>query len=98
MKENMVCKLKESLYGLKQSSRQWHKRFDSFIRGKRYIRSHYDLCVYYNKLPGAEYIYLLLYVDDMHITSKSKYAIDKLKKDLSSERSGSSKEGDRHGD
>ena len=38
-----------------------------------------------NKLPGGEYIYLLLYVDDMLIASKSRYAIDKLKKDLSSE-------------
>ena len=41
--------------------------------------------MYYNKLPGREYIYLLLYVDDMLIASKSRSAIDKLKKDLSSE-------------
>jgi len=40
--------------------------------------------VHYNKLPGGAYIYLLLYVDDMLITSKSRSAIDKLKKDLSS--------------
>jgi len=39
--------------------------------------------VYYNKLSGGEYIYLLLYVDDMLIASKSRSAIDKLKKDLS---------------
>jgi len=39
--------------------------------------------VYYNKLAGGEYIYLLLYVDDMLITSKSRSPIDKLKKDLS---------------
>jgi len=84
-KENMVCKLKKSLYGLKQSLRQWYKHFDSFIRGKRYTHSHYDSCVYYNKLPRGEYIYLLLYVDDMLIVSKSISAIDKLKKDLSSE-------------
>ena len=34
-KENMVCKLKKLLYRLKQSPRQWYKRFDSSIRGKR---------------------------------------------------------------
>jgi len=84
-KKNMVCKLKKSLYWLKQSPRQWYKHFDSFISGKRYTRSHYDSCVYYNKLPGGEYIYLLLYVGDMLIASKSRSAIDKLKKDLSFE-------------
>ena len=84
-KENIVCKLKKSLYGLKQSPRQWYKRLDSFIRGKKYTRSHYDPCLYYNKLLGGEYIYVLLYVDDMVIASKSRSAIDKLKKDLSSE-------------
>jgi len=41
--------------------------------------------VYYNKLLGGEYIYLLLYVDDMLIVSKSKSVINKFKKDLSSE-------------
>ena len=35
-KENIVCKLKKSLYKLKQSLRQWYNRFDSFIRGKKY--------------------------------------------------------------
>ena len=38
--------------------------------------------MYYNKLLGGEYIYLL-YVDDMLIAFKSRY--DKLKKNLSSE-------------
>ena len=79
----MVCKLKKSLYGLKQSPREWYKHFYSFIRGKRYTRSHYDPCVYYNKLHSGEYIYLLLYVDDMLIASKNISAIDKFKKDLS---------------
>ena len=65
--------------GLKQSPRQWYKRFDGFIRGKKYTRSHYDPCVYYNKLPTGEYIYLLLYVDDMLIASKSRSAIDTLR-------------------
>ena len=41
--------------------------------------------MYYNKLSRGECIYLLLYVDDMLIASKSRSTIDKLNKDLSSE-------------
>ena len=58
--------------------------FESFIRGKRYTRSHYDPCVYYNKLLRREYIYLLLCVENMLIASESISVIDKLK-DLSFE-------------
>ena len=39
----------------------------------------------YNKLPSEKYIYLLLYMEDVLIASKSKSAIDKLKKELSFE-------------
>jgi len=84
-KGNMVCELKKSMYGLKQSPKQWYKSFDSFIRGIRYTRSHYDPCMHYNKLRGGEYIYLLLYVDDVLIASKSRSVTVKLKKDLSTE-------------
>ena len=41
--------------------------------------------VYYKKLLGGEFIYLLLYVDDMLIDSESISIIDKSKKDLSFE-------------
>ena len=49
-KENWVCKLNKSLYGLKQSPRQWYKRFDQFTIGQNYTRSNFDHRVYFRKL------------------------------------------------
>ena len=40
--EHLVCKLKESLYGLKQSPRQWYKRSDSYMIRIGYKRCEYD--------------------------------------------------------
>lgn len=77
-KENYVCKLKKSLYGLKQSPRQWYKRFDSYMMKLGYSRSAYDCCVYY-KLQDDSFIYLVLYVDDMLIAAKRKSDVQKLK-------------------
>ena len=83
-KEDHVCKLKKSLYGLKQSPRQWYKRFDSFMLSNGFERSQYDSCVYIKFVDGSP-IYLLLYVDDMLIAAKSKKEITTLKAQLSSE-------------
>ena len=83
-KENYVCKLKKSLYGLKQSPRQWYKRFDSFILLHGFKRSEYDSCVYIKIVDGLP-IYLLLYIDDMLIAAKSRKEITTIKKLLSSE-------------
>jgi len=84
-KEDHVCLLKKSLYGLKQSSRQWYKRFDSFMLSHGYFRSMYDSCVYFRKLNDGSFIYLLLYVDDMLIAAKNLSEIHTLKLQLSSE-------------
>ena len=46
-KEDHVCLLKRSLYGLKQSPRQWYRKFDRFMVDHGYSRSPYDSCVYH---------------------------------------------------
>jgi hypothetical protein len=45
-KENHVCLLKKSLYGLKQSLRQWYHRFDSYVSSHGFERSPYDACAF----------------------------------------------------
>ncbi|WVZ54400.1 hypothetical protein U9M48_005204 [Paspalum notatum var. saurae] len=82
-KENLICKLKKSL-GLKQSPRQWYKRFDSFMLSNGFKRSDYDSCIYLKTVNGSA-IYLLLYVDDMLIAAKEKSEIAKLKAQLNKE-------------
>ncbi|RVW53628.1 Retrovirus-related Pol polyprotein from transposon TNT 1-94 [Vitis vinifera] len=84
-KSNHVCFLKKSLYGLKQSPRQWYKRFDAFMVSHEFMRNQYDSCVYFKTLPDGSFIYLLLYVDDMLIAAKNRAEINKLKQLLSSE-------------
>ena len=42
-KEDYVYLLKRSLYGLKQSPRQWYKRFDSFMISRDFKRSSFDI-------------------------------------------------------
>ena len=83
-KKNHVCRLRKSLYGLKQALQQWYRRFDAFIIGQDYTHCHYDNCVYFQEF-GKSCVYLLLYVDDMLIVSKNKSLINNLKQELSNE-------------
>lgn len=47
-KENYVYLQYKSLYGLKQSPRQWYRRVDEFMLTNGYYNSKYDTCVYYS--------------------------------------------------
>ncbi|GKC56419.1 retrotransposon protein, putative, ty1-copia subclass [Tanacetum coccineum] len=63
---NRVCKLKRSIYGLKQASRQWNKRFDDEIKKFGFTQNCDEPCVYL-KASGSNVTFLILYVDDILI-------------------------------
>ncbi|KAJ9566206.1 hypothetical protein OSB04_002172 [Centaurea solstitialis] len=65
-----VCLLKKSLYGLKQAPRAWYESFASFVSTIGFIhsRSDHSLSVY---RKGNDMAYLLLYVDDIILTTSS---------------------------
>ena len=62
-----VCKLKRSIYGLKQASRNWNHRFDHAIKQNGFTRSVEEPCLYM-KFSGSNVVYLVLYVDDILLT------------------------------
>ena len=76
-KPNHVCLLKKSLYGLKQASRAWYKRFADFVHtlGFSHSTSDHSLFIY---RQGTSMTYILLYVDDIILTASS----DELRKSI----------------
>jgi hypothetical protein len=72
-----VCLLRKSLYGLKQAPRAWYKRFSDFVTFIGFTNSTLDnsLFIYQN---GFDMAYLLLYVDDIILTTSN----DDLRKSL----------------
>ena len=67
---SLVCLLKKSLYGLKQASRAWYAKMDSFLFDIVFSRCHFDPNIYTKKL-GNHLIILVLYVDDLIILTGS---------------------------
>ncbi|KAK1604187.1 hypothetical protein QYE76_027860, partial [Lolium multiflorum] len=53
-----------SIYGLKQASRSWNRRFDKVIKDFGFIQCHGEACIY-KKVSGSSVAFLILYVDDI---------------------------------
>lgn len=66
-RRNMVCRLLKSLYGLKQSSRQWNLKLTSALTLNGYLQSKFDYSMFTRK-EGNAIVVLLVYVDDLLIS------------------------------
>ena len=69
-----MCRLKKSLYGLKQSPRACYAKIDGFLLSLSFVRCKFDPNVYLKLIHGS-LIIILLYVDDLPITGSSKKEI-----------------------
>ncbi|RVW99273.1 Retrovirus-related Pol polyprotein from transposon RE2 [Vitis vinifera] len=78
----LVCRLRRSLYGLKQSPRAWFSRFSSVVQEFGMLRSTADHSVFYHHNSLGQCIYLVVYVDDIVITGSDQDGIQKLKQHL----------------
>jgi hypothetical protein len=63
----VICRLLRSLYGLKQSPRQWYQRLDSYLISLGFRRSVADPCLYIRGTNPKNSCYVAVYVDDLAI-------------------------------
>ncbi|CAM8880620.1 unnamed protein product [Rhodiola kirilowii] len=80
--KNMVCKLRKSIYGLKQASHQWYFKFYQMIISYGFEANLMDECVYH-KFCGSKFIFLVLYVDDILLAINDVMLLHDTKKFLS---------------
>ena len=78
VESNKVCHIRRALYSLKQASRAWFVKFNSTISHLGYMASHYDSALFVRSTDKGT-ILLLLYVDDMILTSDDLSGIQELK-------------------
>uniref|UniRef100_A0A2N9FIZ1 Uncharacterized protein n=1 Tax=Fagus sylvatica TaxID=28930 RepID=A0A2N9FIZ1_FAGSY len=82
--DSRVCRLRKSLYGLKQASRNWFEKFTSSIKnfGFRQSGSDYSL---FTSCQGTSFVAILIYVDDVIIVGNDSHRISSLKNYLHSQ-------------
>ena len=77
--ENLVCKLRKSIYGLKQSPRCWNSALNAQQKTMGFNQSASDPCIYTSL---EEMFILVVYVDDITLTGKIDERIKEVKNSL----------------
>lgn len=81
--ESKVCKLNKFLYGLKQTPKQWHEKFDSCMIENEFKTNECDKRIYHKSWNNS-YVIIYLYVDDLLIFGSNMNIIDETKNILRS--------------
>ena len=78
----MVCKLKKSIYELKQASRQWYLKFHDVISSFGFEENIMDQCIY-QKISVSKICFLILYVYDILLATNDRGIMHEVKQFLS---------------
>ena len=79
--ETRVCKLKKSIYGLKQASRNWYHKFTKSLIDLGYKQSRADHSLFIYK-DADVYVAALIYVDDVIVVGNNMKQIARTKSHL----------------
>ncbi|CAI7775178.1 unnamed protein product [Closterium sp. NIES-54] len=76
-----VCKLKKSIYGLKQAQRCWYQKLAAVLEEMGFRTSSYDESLFL-KREGEKLVLFLVYVDDILLFSSSMKEIQNVQQQL----------------
>ncbi|KAJ7982285.1 Retrovirus-related Pol polyprotein from transposon TNT 1-94 [Quillaja saponaria] len=82
--EGKICKLKKSMYGLKQSPRAWFDRFSWAMLSFGYQQSNADHTMFIKHCNGKITI-LIVYIDDIVVIGDNPEEVSRLKNHLARE-------------
>jgi len=85
-KEEMVCKLKKSLYGHKQSLQCWNRTFRELMESLNFQLSHADPCIFMTRSEPSDadkLTVIAIYVDDVIIIATTEREMNQIKFNLS---------------
>jgi hypothetical protein len=78
-----VCRLRKTLYGLKQSGRRWYQKLVEILVDKLgFTQCDVDQAVFFTRTEAGELIIIVIHVDDCTIAASSIDAINRLKEQL----------------
>ena len=80
--ETLVCKLKKSLYGLKQSGRNWNNMLHNYLCEEKFTQSLADPCVYTRNSEADELVILIIWVADIIISATTLDLLTSVKETL----------------
>ena len=80
--EKLVCKLEKSIYGLKQSGRNWNEMLHKCLTDDNFTQNPADHCVYAKESKG-EKVMIAIWVDDLIIAASNTKSLQKVKNMLS---------------
>ena len=79
-----VCKLKKSLYGLKQSGRNWYKLLNDHLEPNGFEKNQSDHCMYRKQIEN-DTIIVIIWVDDLIIAASSEDCLIRFKDTMKSQ-------------
>ena len=73
--EEIVCRLRKGLYGLKQAAKLWYDKLNRILKELGFVKSKADSCLYIKKTKRGV-IYLVVHVDDFCMAASDIHLIN----------------------